>query len=109
MAPIWRRGTEMLTREELVTQMIEAEWGALRAHLERGGLIVVAADLDLLSVAICVTGDESPSIRRWINEGKLAKPSESQIRDWDADSTRIFTMLITSPYVLIQELPTTFH
>jgi hypothetical protein len=96
-------------REELATQMIEADWGSLRAHLERGGLIVVAAGLDLLSVAEFVIGDDSSSIRRWIDGGKLAKPSESQIREWDAEPSRIFSMLITSPYVLIQELPATFH
>jgi hypothetical protein len=95
-------------REELATQIVEAEWGSLRAHLERGGLIVVTGDLELLSVAMCVTGDDSSSIGRWINEGRLAKPSETQIRDWNANPARLFTILITSPYVLIQEQPATF-
>jgi hypothetical protein len=91
--------------EELAAQVIEADWGSLRAHLRRGALIVVAADLDLLSVAQCVTGDDSTSIQNWISAGKLAKPSEAQILDWDTDPSRIFSMLITSPYVLMQELP----
>jgi hypothetical protein len=107
MGSIKINGAYMIpSREELATQRIEAEWGSLRAHLERGGLIVVAGDLDLLNVALSVTGDDSSNIRRWIGDGQLAKPSESQIRDWNADPTRIFTMLITSPYVLIQEQPT---
>jgi hypothetical protein len=89
--------------------MIEADWGSLRAHLERGGLIMVAPDLDLLTVAQCVAGDDSSNIGRWINDGKLAKPSGTQIAAWDADSSRLFSMLITSPYVLIQELPTLVH
>jgi len=88
--------------------VVEADWGCLRAHLERGGLIVVASGLDLLSVAMSVAGDDALSIQRWISEGKLAKPSEVQIRDWDADTSKLFSMLITSPYVLIQELPIIF-
>ncbi len=36
----------MTSREELASSIAEAEWEWLRAHLERGGLIVVARDLD---------------------------------------------------------------
>ena len=97
------------TREELALLADEVEWSCLRAHLKRGGLIVVAAGLDLLNVAISVAADDSSSIGHWINEGKLAKPSEAQILEWDADSSKLLTMLIASPYVLIQELPTTFQ
>jgi len=96
-------------REELALSVVEADWSCLRAHLERGGLIVVAPDLDLLSVAMCVAGDDALSIQRWISAGKLAKPSETQIRAWNADTSTLFSMLITSPYVLIQELPTIFQ
>jgi hypothetical protein len=95
------------TREELALLADEVDWSCLRAHLARGGLIIVAPDLDLVTVAICVAGDDASSIGRWINDGKLAKPSESQILEWDAEPSRIFTMLIASPYVLIQELPVT--
>jgi hypothetical protein len=92
-------------REELALSVVEAEWSCLRAHLKRGGLIVVAADLDLLNVAACIAGDDSSAVQKWISEGKLAKPSEAQILDWDTDPSKIFSMLITSPYVLMQELP----
>jgi len=95
--------------EELASTVVEAEWSCLRAHLERGGLIVVAPDLDLVSVAMCVAGDDSTSVGRWISDGKLSKPLEHQIRDWDADPSKIFSMLITSPYVLIQELAATVN
>ena len=97
------------TREELALLADEVEWSCLRAHLKRGGLIVVAAGLDLLNVAISVAADDSSSIVHWISEGKLAKPSVAQILEWDADSSKLFTMLIASPYVLIQDLPTTFQ
>lgn len=96
----------MPTREELALLADEVDWSCLRAHLKRGGLIIVSAGLDLLNVAMCVAADDSSSIGHWINEGKLAKPTEAQIRDWDANSSKTFTMLIASPYVLIQEHPT---
>ena len=40
------------TREELALQVDVAEWGWLRPHGERGGLIVVSALLDLAEVAL---------------------------------------------------------
>ncbi len=92
-----------LNREELALEMIEAEWNSLRAHLERGGLIVVAAELDLIDVALKVAGDDAAAIGSWISAGQLAKPSAPQINQWDADKLKCFRMLIVSPYVLIQE------
>jgi hypothetical protein len=94
------------SREELALLTDEVDWSCLRAHLARGGLIVVAPDLDLITVAICVATDDSASIGRWISENRLSKPSENQIREWDAHPAKIFTMLIASPYVLMQEPPT---
>ena len=40
------------TREELAQAVDEVTWDALRAHLERGGLIVVARELDLVEAGI---------------------------------------------------------
>lgn len=91
------------TREELVLEIVEADWANLRAHLERGGLILVDHSLDLDEVALKVTSDDATSIGQWINSGLLTKPSSDQIVHWDADGEKHFRMLIVSPYILIQE------
>ncbi len=79
-----------------------ADWKMLRAHLERGGLIIVDRELELVAVGVAVTADDVAAIKRWVEDEKLAKPSADQIAVWD-DAGRQFRMLIVSPYILIQE------
>ena len=92
------------TREELALAVDEAAWGLLRAHLERGGLIIVARDLDIVEVGVKLAADDAAAIGGLIAAGGLAKPSAEQIAAWDGDREKRFLCLIVSPYVLIQEM-----
>ncbi len=91
------------TREELTLAVDEAEWGWLRAHLEREGLIVVAHDLDIVDVGVKIASDDTAAVSDWIAAGKLARPSAEEIAAWDGNRGKRFLSLIVSPYVLIQE------
>ena len=97
------------TKEELALTIDESEWSWLRPHLERGALVLVADSLDLADAALKVAADDSTTIEQWINDGKIGKPSESQILHWNEEKQKKFAMLIVSPYVLIQERLPTFH
>ena len=91
------------SKEQLVLQVDEAEWGWLRAHLERGGVIVVAPELDLTEAGQTIAADDSATVAAWIGTGRLAKPTREEISVWDATPEKWFRVLIISPYVLIQE------
>lgn len=97
------------SKEELALAIDEAEWSWLRAHLGRGGLILVDDSLDLAEAAHKVAGDQTDVIEQWVNSGKIGKPSESQMKQWDSENHKKFAMLIVSPYVLIQEKTLTYH
>lgn len=97
------------TREELALTVDLVEWGWLRAHLERDGVIVVSSDLDLAEVGVSVAADEAAIIRGWLDAGKLTKPTAAQIAAWNAVKDKKFQMLIISPYILIQEQTVQCH
>lgn len=97
------------SKEELALSIDEAEWDWLRAHLERGGIILVDDSLDLADAALKVVGDDAAAIEQWVASGRMGKPTGSQINAWDADRHKKFSMLIVSPFVLIQERTPTFH
>ncbi|OGR27562.1 MAG: hypothetical protein A2X83_00640 [Desulfuromonadales bacterium GWD2_54_10] len=97
------------SKDELALAIDEAEWSWLRAHLGRGGLILVDDSLDLAEAAHKVAGDEADLIEQWVRSGKLGRPSESQMNHWDNENHKKFAMLIVSPYVLIQEKTPTYH
>ena len=90
-------------KEELAAKIDVADWHLLRAHLERGGLIVVDSLLDLVEVGVGVAADDVKAIERWLLSGLLGKPTARQIEQWDAEQGKRFLCLIVSPYVLVQE------
>jgi len=90
-------------RQELAAKIDLAEWFMLRAHLERGGLIVVDGLLELAEVGAAVAADDVKAIERWLASGLLGKPTAQQIESWDAEKEKRFHCLIVSPYVLVQE------
>ena len=92
------------TREELSLTVDTAQWGWLRPHLERGGIIVVSPDLDLVEAGFGISSDDTAMVSEWIDTGKVAKPSATQIFDWDAEPGTPFRVLIASPYILVQPL-----
>jgi hypothetical protein len=91
------------TKEELALAVDEAAWDVLRAHLERGGLIIVSRDLDIVEVGLKVAADGAADIAGWIAAEQLTRPSAEQITVWDVARDKPFFCLIVSPYVLIQE------
>jgi hypothetical protein len=94
-----------VTREEFALQMDTAEWSWLRAHLERGGVIIVAPELSLPEAAERIAADDQFVVQEWIAADLLRKPSRDEVATWDRSPTRRFMTLIVSPYVLIQDQP----
>jgi hypothetical protein len=98
-----RKQEPTTSKEELAAKIDLAEWQLLRAHLERGGVIVVDNLLDLAEVGVGVAADDVKAIERWIASGLLGKPTARQVACWDEESGKRFLCLIVSPYVLIQD------
>lgn len=88
---------------DLASTIDEIEWVFLRAHLERGGIIWVDANLSLADTALKVALDDIKTIQLWLETGMISKPTDTQIRLWDNEKEKKFSMVIISPYVLIQE------
>lgn len=82
-----------------------AAWQVLRPHLGRDALIVVQPQLDLAAAAQAVAADDATTVRLWVDEGGLGKPSPAQVEAWEAEPLKAFRFVIVQPYVLIQESP----
>lgn len=101
------RRDEMTTTtavEKLSSEVDVARWEWLRAHNERGALIVVNRGLDLAEVGERIAADDSPMVQRWLVSNLLAKPTAEQIAAWDREPARNFSTLVISPFVLVQEI-----
>lgn len=87
----------------LAGQVDTAQWQWLRAHNERGALILVEEMLELVTVGERVVADDSAMVQSWLASHLLSKPTAEQIAAWDAVPAKPFSMLVVSPFVLIQE------
>ncbi|TVP63689.1 MAG: DUF2288 domain-containing protein [Nodularia sp. (in: Bacteria)] len=91
-------------RTQLTEILDEAEWDWLIPHVKRDAVIVVAEDLDLLDVGVAIASDQVLSVQQWINQQLMAKPSETQMGNWNSDRSKRFQTLIIQPYVLVKEM-----
>jgi len=91
-------------RAELAENLDEAEWEWLIPHVRRDAVVIVANQLDLLEVGVAIASDDVTIVQNWISEALIAKPSATQLSDWNGDRTKRFNTLIVQPYVLVQEL-----
>ncbi len=96
-------------RAELAEDLDEAEWDWLIPHVQRDAVVVVASGLDLLDVGVAIASDNVSSVQHWIGEQLIAKPSLTQMTEWNSDRTKRFNSLIVQPYVLVQELASEYR
>jgi len=89
-------------RNRLAEELATVDWRALRTHLQRGNVILVAPELDLVAVAWCVASDRARDVAAWIAAGKVRKPEREELTHWEREPEKPFRMLIVAPYLLIQ-------
>jgi hypothetical protein len=82
----------------------QAEWSWIRPHAERDAVILVAPGLQLTEVAQVLSANQSKQVAAWISEGRLSKPSQTDLQSWNQEPTRLFWCLVVQPFVLIQRL-----
>ncbi|MDD2501397.1 MAG: DUF2288 domain-containing protein [Geobacter sp.] len=87
----------------LAEQVDVAQWQWLRAHNERGALILVERMLELAEVGERLVADDSATVQTWLASSLLLRPTAEQVAVWDAAPGKLFSMLVVSPFVLIQE------
>lgn len=92
-----------MTREKLALEVDVAQWQWLRAHGERGALLVVDRSLELAEVGARMAEDDSRSIQGWVEAQLLGRPTEEQVAAWEGQPQKHFAVLIVSPFVLMQE------
>ena len=82
-------------------------WPELERHFARGVVMRVAADLDLVRVAMAVVRDHGDRVREWIDAGRLAPASDDDAQQWLRqwrESSRPMWAVVAAPWVLVQEV-----
>jgi len=88
--------------ERFKSDLAEVTWKDLRIHLQRDAIIIVADELDLVTVAVAVADDDKAKVEGWIGAGQLVKPMVEQAEAWEAELDKPFRILIVQPFILVQ-------
>jgi len=84
------------------------EWSELQTYFARGIVIVVAAGQDLIETAVKLTEDNKDQIEAMIESGQLIRANDDHARTW-VETDPLFWAVVVTPWVLIQEIPTTIN
>jgi hypothetical protein len=95
--------TDRDLRAELIENLDEAEWSWLIPHVQRDAVIVVTEGLNLVDVGVAIASDRISEVQVWIDEALIAKPSVTQVGEWNMQQEKRFNTLIVQPFVLVQE------
>jgi hypothetical protein len=92
-------------RESLTKRLGPVYFSDLKAHLERDGVFVVRADLDLVECGVAVATDDVALVTSWIEKAQLRKPSLAERDAWAKEEGRTWLAVVVQPFVLVQEAP----
>lgn len=89
-------------REKFLSEIESADWSMLEQHNQRGAIFIVK-NLDLVDVAIALAKDDTVSVKIWLENGNLAKPTQDLINHWSNNKNQeLADFLIVQPYVIIK-------
>ena len=95
--------TDTELRAKLQGETDSVSWDELKPHYDRGAIVVVSNDLDLLDVATAMANDHKTAFERWIAQDKLGRVSDAQAERWPKEQPR-FRTVVVAPWVLVQEI-----
>lgn len=92
-----------LTRQ-LNLETGKISWPELQRYFARGVVIKLAPELDLVGVAAKFVTDDKHAINSWMNKGLIRRATDEDAIRW-TNSNPLFWAVVTSPWVLVQEIP----
>jgi hypothetical protein len=92
-----------LLRIKLNAETGKLPWTELERHFARGVVINVAADLDLVDVALAMAQDDKIRVEAWLQQARISPASNTEALEWHQQQSQ-FWVVVTAPWVLIQEI-----
>jgi hypothetical protein len=98
--------TDQNTSEQELIARLNSEtakivWHDLQTHYAAGNVLGIAADADLIKVAIAFNRDDAAQIKQWLAASSLFEISDQQATDWYENNQKLWA-LVLPPFVLVQ-------
>ena len=100
--PAPQRDTRDELRRKLNGETSRMPFDELVRFFAAGVMIVVSDGLDLVEVAVCIAEDDTAAISNWMQEGRVARASDTQAKAWMQKQARLWAVVV-KPWVLVQD------
>ena len=90
-----------LALRQVNLETAQIAWKELQRFFAAGVALTVAADLDLVEVALQMSADNAAQIQQWMQDGKLSKVSDQQAAAWFEADAMVWAVVVR-PWVLVQ-------
>ena len=88
-------------RTKLNLETSRMAWQELQRHFAAGIVVGVAADLDLVEVAVRIANDDKAAVAQWLAERRIGQVDDVQAADWLAQEAVLWTVVV-KPWILVQ-------
>lgn len=92
-----------ILRAKVNMETSRIEWRELQQFFASGLAVRVSTTLDLVEVALQMSGDNKAQIENWLDAGMVGKVSDDQAAAWLASDPEVWAVVV-SPWVLVQEI-----
>jgi len=97
-----------ILRAKVNMETSRIEWKELQQFFASGLAVRVSTTLDLVEVALQMSGDNKAQIESWLVAGMVGKVTDEQAAVWLASDPEVWAVVV-SPWVLVQEIVDTTH
>lgn len=94
--------TELPLKERLNLQTARISWSEIERFFARGRVLDVAAEIDLIEVAVALTEDNVEKFDRWTQTSQVRHLSDATAKQWVKDDNNLWAVVI-APWVIAQK------
>ena len=91
------------TYDDLKQECAPIAYKEIEQFFARGMLVLVAEDLDIIEVALCIQADDTQQINEWISSEKVIRVHDEYALKWSKKET-ILMAVTAVPWLLVQEV-----
>jgi hypothetical protein len=88
--------------EKLHSETAKIEWSELQKFFAQGSVLLVSAELDLVTTAALFAQDKAAELELLLANNKVAAPSNNQARAWFDQGAQLWSVVV-APFVLVQQ------
>lgn len=86
----------------MLAETAQIAWPELERFFARGMLLLVARDMDLVTVATAIAEDDTAQVTGWLSAGLVQRMPAETAADFAARDPSLWAVVV-SPWVCVQE------